>query len=175
MPGEGKGEGLLSNGKSPHPSPLPAYRERGKEAGKPHRRRGGFTLIEVTATMLLIAIVLPSIMEGVAQSTAAAARARSRNEVCGLAQGKLAEILSGVEWQNGNLSGDFGEDWPGYKWQATVQPWPDDTTTQSIQEIDLVVTWTQRNREQSLTVSSLAYLKGLDASSSTSTSTTSTP
>jgi prepilin-type N-terminal cleavage/methylation domain-containing protein len=138
----------------------------------PRRRRGGFTLIEVTATMLLIAIVLPSIMEGITQATAAAGRARSRNEVCGLAQGKLAEILSGVEWQNGNLSGDFGEDWPGYKWQATVQAWPQDTTTQSIQEVDLVVTWTQRNREQSLTVSSLAYLKGQDASSSTSTTST---
>jgi prepilin-type N-terminal cleavage/methylation domain-containing protein len=142
-----------------------------RQAGHVRGRRGGFTLVEVLVTMLLIAIVVPSIMAGIAQSTHAATLARARNEVAGLAQAELAQIVASQQWQNGNLQGDFGADWPGYSWQAVVQPWPLDTTTQSVQEIDLKVTWIDRNRENSMTVSTLAYVKGQASSTSTSTST----
>jgi prepilin-type N-terminal cleavage/methylation domain-containing protein len=39
-----------------------------------HRHRRGFTLIEVLAALMLIAIVLPAIMKGIALSSGAATR-----------------------------------------------------------------------------------------------------
>jgi prepilin-type N-terminal cleavage/methylation domain-containing protein len=119
--------------------------------------RPGFTLVEVLAAMLLIGIVLPAVMTGVSIAARAATEARHRTEAANLAQSKLAELLATDAWQGGVMQGDFSPDSPGYKWQATVQPWGNDTTTASIQQIDLRVSWVSRNVEGSVTVSTLAY------------------
>ena len=119
--------------------------------------RGGFTLVEVLAATLLIAIVLPSIMEGVSVATRAASTSRSRNEATMLAQGKLSELVATGQWQGGNLSGDFSPDWPRYQWQATVQSWAADTSGAGLQQIDVRVSWVDRNREDSLTLSTIIY------------------
>jgi general secretion pathway protein I len=124
---------------------------------RPSIKAFGFTLIEVLATLLLIAIVLPAVMRGMTLATEAGSAARWRTDAAGLAQSKLAEIVATDQWQQGNLSGDFSPDWPNYQWQATVQSWPGDTSGAGIQQIDLTITWTERNRPESLTLSTLAY------------------
>jgi len=121
--------------------------------------RDGFTLIEVLAAMLLIAIALPAVMKGLAAVSGTANSTRHRSEAAGLAEAKLNELVVSNDWQNSVLAGDFGQDWPEYRWQATVEAWPLDTTSASIQEIDLRVTWMARGREDSLTVSTLAYAR----------------
>ncbi len=115
-----------------------------------------FTLIEVLATLLLMAIVLPAVMQGVTLATGAGSAARWRTEAAGLAKSKLSEIIATDQWQQGNLSGDFNPDWPGFQWQATVQPWPGDTNGTGLQQVDLTVTWTERGRSESLTLTTLA-------------------
>jgi hypothetical protein len=119
---------------------------------------------------MLIAIVLPAIMKGIALSSSAATTARRRTEAAGLAEAKLQEIIATDQWQNGgNLSGDFGSDWPDYTWQATVTPWTQTTTysassastnstaDSTLQQVDLRVMWKSRGRDDSLTISTLAY------------------
>ncbi len=117
----------------------------------------GFTLVEVLAALMLIAIVLPAVMKGAAMATSIASSARRRNEAAGLAEEKLAEIIATDQWQTSSLSGDFGSDWPGYRWQATVQSWPEDTSGAGLQQVDLRVSWMARNKQDSLTLSTLAY------------------
>src|SRR5258708_32822878 len=56
------------------------------------RKRSGFTLIEVLAAMLLIAIVLPAAMKGVANVAGTANNTRHRSEAAGLAEAKLNEL-----------------------------------------------------------------------------------
>jgi prepilin-type N-terminal cleavage/methylation domain-containing protein len=121
------------------------------------RQRGGFTLIEVMATLMLVAIVLPAVMKGASLATSAASTAKRRNEASGLAEEKLAEIIATNQWQGSSLSGDFGSDWPGYRWQATVQSWPQDTSGAGLQQVDLRVSWMARGRPDSLTLSTLTY------------------
>jgi hypothetical protein len=106
---------------------------------------------------MLMAIVFPVLMQGVTLSSSLADDARRKTVAAGLAESQLAEIVATDQWQQTNLSGDFGTDRPGYRWQATVQPWPQDNTNAGIQEIDLQVFWTARGHEQSLQVSTLAF------------------
>ena len=119
----------------------------------------GFTLIEVLAAMMLIAIALPAIIKGIDLATNVSSTARHRNEAIGLGESKLKEIVVAVEWQGGQMSGDFGADWPNYHWQASVFNWPLDQTGVGIQEIDLVVTWPARGRTDSCKLSTLTYLR----------------
>jgi len=123
------------------------------------RRPGGFTLIEVLMTLMLVAIVLPAINQGVMLAVGAASAARHRTEAAGLAEAKLAEIVSSETWQQSSLSGDFAPDWPDYHWKATVQTWALDTSDAGLQQIDLKVSWHARNREDSLVLSTLTYAR----------------
>jgi prepilin-type N-terminal cleavage/methylation domain-containing protein len=124
------------------------------------RRRSGFTLVEVLATLMLLALVLPALMQGLRLGGSLADETRHRSEAAGLAESKLNEIMSSGEWQQGNLSGDFGTDWPQYRWEETTDAWAQDTTGLGLQEIDITVFWTMLGREHSLMVSTLNYVKG---------------
>ena len=150
-----------------------AYRksETGKNARRTtmqHAPRQGvraFTLVEVLAALLLIAIVLPVVMKGVSLATATASTAKRRTEASGLAESKLNELIATGTWQNGNLAGDFSPDWPDYKWQAVLANYASDTSGQNVQELDLTVTWTANNAEQSVLVSTLVYAKAASTTS----------
>jgi general secretion pathway protein I len=121
------------------------------------RRRRGFTLIEVLATLLLMAIVLPAVMEGVSIALANASMARQRTEASTVAQAQMALLLATNQWNGGVLAGDVVSNGATYHWQANVAAWPDDTTTVSLMQVDMVVSWTARNAKQSVTLSTITY------------------
>lgn len=128
-------------------------------------RRRGFTLVEVLATLLLLGIILPAAMKGVSAATGAASAARHRTEAGALADAKLTELIVTNQWQSGIMAGDFGTDWPDYRWTAEMQIWTppnlvDNGAGNTTNEIDLHVIWKGRHGEQSLTLSTLVYTSG---------------
>ena len=134
-------------------------------------KRRGFTLIEVLVTLVFIAIVLPALMRGIGMTTQTAERAKKRTTATVLGQSKLSELAVGIttgQAQNGNSSGDFGGQWPGYRWEADIQNWSQDNTSMGIQEIDLKISWDDLGSPRTITLSTLAYPR-TNESSSTST------
>jgi Tfp pilus assembly protein PilV len=111
----------------------------------------------VLATLLLMAIVLPAVMQGVSIALASASNARQRTEAAAVAQSQLAQLLVTNQWNGGILAGDVQSNGATYHWQATVSAWPLDTTTVSLQQIDMVVTWTGRSGRESITLSTMTY------------------
>jgi prepilin-type N-terminal cleavage/methylation domain-containing protein len=123
------------------------------------RPRNAFTLIEVLATLLLIAIVLPCIMHGYTLSTLAATISRHRTEAGALAESKLNELIGTNQWQTAQ-QGDFNPDWPDYTWSSEVNPWGQGQGVQGanvVQQLDVHVTWKLATGDQTVTVSSLVY------------------
>lgn len=120
---------------------------------------------------MLMAIVLPAIQRGISVATANASSSRMRTEAAGLAESKLNELLATGEWQNGQTSGNFAPDWPDYQWSSTVSSWQYDTTNAGLQELDVEVTYRFRNRDQSVKVSTLAYVRADNTGTGSSTGT----
>jgi hypothetical protein len=116
------------------------------------------------ATVLLISICIPVINRSIEAAALAGDAARHRTEAAGLAQSKLSELIVGATWQNGQMSGNFGPDWPAYTWQATVENWTGDTQEVGLQQLDVQVLWKSRNTQQSITVSSLVYIRPVPTS-----------
>jgi prepilin-type N-terminal cleavage/methylation domain-containing protein len=145
-------------------------------------RRSGFTFIEVLATIMMLAIVMPVAMKAVSLSTDTARNARARTEAAGLAEAKLAELIATGEWQSGVLSGDFGTDWPQYRWNAEVGTWTPPAYNDNgsdpgntVSEIDLQVFWrTSGGVDRSVTLSTLVYQSNPNNSTSTGSSSTTT-
>src|SRR3990172_12486000 len=96
-----------------------ALTDRGTTVG----RRRAFTLIEVLASLVLIAIILPVAVKGIALATRTEGVAAERMEAASLAETKLAEMQLTQAWTNGELSGDFAPGWPRYEWSAEVSEW----------------------------------------------------
>jgi type II secretory pathway pseudopilin PulG len=98
-------------------------------------RRNGVTFVEVLATLLLVAIVLPVVMKGISLSTTTASKARERTEVAALAENRLAEIAVSGEWRVGLSRGSFAPEHPEYQWALEVRDW----TEPGLQQLTLYV------------------------------------
>jgi len=113
--------------------------------------RRGFSLIEVLAALLLVAIVLPVVMQAFDVTTSMATLARQRTEAAALADSKINELVGTGDWKLGVLSGDFSPDHPDYRWRADLVNW--DTST--LEELDVHVIWEFHGKEHDYTVSTL--------------------
>ena len=104
----------------------------------------GFTLLEVMIAVALIAISLTTLLGSQAQSVSYANSAKFETMAALLAQSKMSEITIQHADSLSSDSGDFGDDYPGYAWEATVSDISIegmDTISNYLKQIDLTVTW----------------------------------
>ncbi len=113
----------------------------------------GFTFLELLATMVLISVLLPVVMQTISLCTQLGGQSRRQIEAVCLAKTKLTELTAAQDWQKVNGRGDFGTDWPGYEWTTTVANWTD----ASVRQLDLTVTWRSVGRQRKITLSTLVY------------------
>jgi prepilin-type N-terminal cleavage/methylation domain-containing protein len=118
-----------------------------------YQSEGGFTFLELLATMVLISVLLPVVMQAISLCTQLAGQSRRQIEAVCLAKTRLTELTASAEWENGNARGDFGTDWPGYEWTTTIANWTDAT----VRQLDLTVSWRSMGRERQVTLSTLVY------------------
>ena len=86
----------------------------------PEKGCNGFTLMEILIAMSIIAIALLGANRLYSQTLVMAQATKFYTIAPFLAESKMTDLewISGAELAND--SGDFGEDYPGYHWQATV-------------------------------------------------------
>lgn len=116
------------------------------------RRHRAFTLVEVLATLVLVGVVLPVAMRGVTISMQLAARSRHLSEAGELAASKLSEALVLRDPNSFNGTGDFGTQWPEYRWEMRGQ-----LADQSLYEVSVVVSWVEQGEERSVQLTTLVY------------------
>lgn len=115
------------------------------------RRRAGFTLVEVLASLALVAVILPTAMAGVSLAMALSQTARHCTEAANLARGKLAEMTVTDGWQGSQTQGDFGEQWPGYSWEMEVGDWEEP----ECREVTITARWTAGGKERLTSLTTL--------------------
>ncbi len=108
------------------------------------RKSFGFTLLEVMVAMAIIAIALTAVLGSQSQSVSLASEAKFNTTAPLLAQSKIAEIEVAEQDDLAGGSGDFGEDFPGYTWELSVEyivfeeP---ENVSDLLKRIDLKVSW----------------------------------
>jgi type II secretory pathway pseudopilin PulG len=115
----------------------------------------GFTLVEILATFVLIALILPAVMEGISLSMKLGAKSKRQIEAAALAETKLAEFVLSGDYDSGNQSGEFDDDESGYKWSLEVEDWKEED---SMQQLLMTVDWTDSaGTDHSVSLSTLVY------------------
>jgi general secretion pathway protein I len=85
------------------------------------KRNSGFTFLEVMVAIAIIAITLVAVFGSQSQSLSLANEAKFSTTAALLAQSKMAEIEAVNPEDLASDSGDFGENFPNYHWNLTVQ------------------------------------------------------
>lgn len=94
----------------------------------PRRRHAGFTLVEILASLLFLAIAVPAIVGALGLASRTAEVAERSSTAGNLAENKLNEMLVDNAWRSAaQNSGDFGTDFPFYRWQTSTQAWTGNT------------------------------------------------
>ena len=140
-------------------------------------RRRGFTLIEVMAAVMILAIALLSLLRANEQTLLLKGRAQNITTASLLAQEKISEILIDPAALAESEEGDFGERFPYWRWRmeneeidlpydfdalqdseasgtgtgAGSSPLADDALP-TIQYVTLTIFWPEGNGEAELTV-----------------------
>ncbi len=115
-------------------------------------RSRGLSLVEVLASLVLIAVVMPIAMHCVSLSTNASSLAAQRLTATTLAQARLNEIIATHDYTAPQQQGDFGEDYPAFTWTAYAYDF--DT---AVKEIEVVVTWMSHAGEQNVKLTTLMF------------------
>ena len=118
---------------------------------KTMKKNSGFTFAETLAAMLFMAIVVPVMVQGMTVASRAGLVAERQREAVELADRLLTELVLTGDWRDSESEGDFGEDWPGYRWVLSDREWEEDTML----VVSVEVFFKVRGREHSLELTTL--------------------
>jgi type II secretory pathway pseudopilin PulG len=90
------------------------------------RARAGFTLAEVLAALLFMAIVIPVVVQGLHIASRAGSAAERKAVGARLAESKLNELIVTGQWQSSAQQGTIQEGWQSYSWTLQSEPWVED-------------------------------------------------
>ena len=123
----------------------------------------GFTLLEVLTAITIIAIVMVSIYRLHSQTLLMTQRGRFYALAPRLAALKAEEIASADQGFESASSGAFGEDFPGYAWEAVREPISSEILgeqSEALQRISVTVTAPGAELSYTLTTCRLFALQG---------------
>ena len=119
------------------------------------RSTAGFTLAEVLAALLFMAIVIPAAIEGMHVASLAGTVAARKGEAARVAQRLLTESLVTTNWSQSSQSGTLTEGQRQFRWTMHTYPWTQDPNQNVILKLSVEVFFTAQNRDYSVRLSTL--------------------
>ena len=115
-------------------------------------RVAAFTLAEVLAALLFLAIVIPTAVEALHIASLAGEVAARKGAAARVADRILNESLVTTNWSGGMQSGTVTEGILDFKWKLTSQNWPAD----SMELLTAEVTYSAQGKDYTVRLSTLA-------------------
>jgi type II secretory pathway pseudopilin PulG len=123
------------------------------------KRCAAFTLAEVLAAMLFLAIVIPAAVEALHVSSLAGEVAVRKGAAARIADRVLNESLVMTNWSSGQKNGTVTEGTLDFRWTLTSQSWPSD----AMQLLTVEVKYLAQGKDYSVKLSTLANLQNQTA------------
>ena len=114
-----------------------------------------FTLAEVLAALLFMAIVIPVAIEGMHVASRAGTVSERKGEAARVAQRLLAETLVTTNWNQAVQAGTLTEGQRQFSWTLHNDPWNQDPNQNVIRQLSVEVTFTAQNQPYSVRMSTL--------------------
>ncbi|HEY4249467.1 MAG TPA: type II secretion system protein [Lacunisphaera sp.] len=113
--------------------------------------RRGFTLVEVLASLLLMAIIVPVAMQGMSIASRAGIVSQRKAAAMRVAERVMDEMIATNQLTQNSTSGSQTDGDTTYAWTMTAEPWSADTMTQ----LTVRVTFTVQGHDYDVAASTL--------------------
>lgn len=122
--------------------------------------RNAFTLLELLATLVLCAVVLPVALQAIGTAVQLGSVTRDKLIASELAQNKLREILATESWVDGDEAGEF-ENQPRFTWES----WSEDWQGSVVKLLHVQIKWVYRESQRTLQLDTLVYSQDEESTS----------
>jgi len=119
-----------------------------------NRRRSGFTLAEVLAALLFLAIVIPVALQGLRVASTAGEVAQRKMIAARIGNKVLNELRVTGLLQSSSQTGVVQEHGLSFRWSVKNQPWTEDTLSQ-MTVATLTISFTAQGRNFDVRMSTL--------------------
>lgn len=102
-------------------------------------RRAAFTLVEVLAALLFMAIVIPVAMQAIRIANRAGVMSQRKAVATRIAERMLNEMIVTSQYQGTSLKGVINEAQQQYEWIMRTEPWTEDAMLMVSIEVDYPV------------------------------------
>lgn len=120
------------------------------------RRRRGLTLVEVLASLLMMAIVIPVAMEGMSIASRAGLLAQRKATAMRVAERVLNELLIEGQILQNSSSGTAVDGDTSYPWTMRIENWSED----AMQQLTVAVTFVVQGNPYEVAVTTLLPATG---------------
>ena len=100
--------------------------KRKQVSARQRHRQAAFTLAEVLAALLFMAIVIPVAVQGLHIASRAGSVSERKALGARLAENKLNELVVTGQWQSAAQKGTIQEGFQSYSWQLQSESWAED-------------------------------------------------
>ena len=115
------------------------------------RRSAGFTLAEVLAALVFMAIVIPVAVQGLRVANLSGQVAERKGIATRLADRLLTELVVTGQWKQSAQSGTVQEDHGQYHWQLRNDVWAKDT----MRQVSIQVTFAAQGQDYDVVLTTL--------------------
>ncbi|HOC55816.1 MAG TPA: type II secretion system protein [Verrucomicrobiota bacterium] len=129
---------------------------RRRQSNARSQSEAGFTLAEMLAALLFMAIVIPAALEGLHIASLAGTVAERKGEAARVAQRLLTESMLTTNWSQSVQSGTLTEAQRQFRWTIRNDPWNQDPNQNAMRQLTVEVIYTARNRDYAVRMSTLA-------------------
>lgn len=114
--------------------------------------RQGFTLVEVLAALVFMAIVIPAAVQGLQVANMAGQMGERKAVAARIADRMLNELVVMGQWRTGFQSGAIQDGAIDYKWRMRTEPWNQQSV---LQLMTVEVTFPVQGREYDVRLSTI--------------------
>ena len=119
----------------------------------PHvTRKGGFSLVEMIAALIIFELGVMAVLEVVAASVQSTTATVGYTEAAFLAQQRMEETIATTVLEPMSDSGDFGEVYPRHSWKREIE----EVEAGQLYRIRVDVLWNERGADRQYTLTTLA-------------------
>ena len=127
-----------------------------RQSNARNHSEAAFTLAEMLAALLFMAIVIPADLEGLQIASLAGTVAARKGEAARVAQRLLTESMLTTNWSQSVQSGTLTEGQRQFQWTIRNDPWNQDPNQNVMRQLTVEVIYTARNRDYAVRMSTLA-------------------
>lgn len=120
-----------------------------------HSQRSGFTLAEVLAAMVFMAIVIPVALEGLSVASRAGEVAVRKSQAALVGERILNEQIVMTNWDQAMQNGVVRQGVQEYRWTLRSQPWNLDANLGLMRLLTVEVNYAAQGREYAVCLSTL--------------------